>query len=279
MIPGQDRMRMRGRPTGMIALMVMVGWFPTSAGAQGRFACTEVLGFSQSMEWYGGFSIAESRRGQGPAPRGPIGPRGAAGGRRGGASGPPGSGARIGGNGGGRQGVSSVVPGPQATLDRAGAFLPGWQGRFTLGATLERWLDPGYQGWSGEFVTNMSCDAVAVDRVVFNVSAFGQWLPRLETIIPQVVDMIRARYPSVRQIVLQPMVGGPAGQCLEVRDAANHGLVAAALRDAARDIVQAGPPPIVQTCSQFRDQIGHLTAVGAQYLQQQLRDHYRQTPQ
>ena len=33
------------------------------AGAASSFSCTEVLGFSQSMEWFGGFSLAATRGG------------------------------------------------------------------------------------------------------------------------------------------------------------------------------------------------------------------------
>jgi hypothetical protein len=163
-------------------------------------------------------------------------------------------------------------------LARSGEFLPGWQGRFTLGATIEKWTDRSYGGWTGEFISAPTCERDVVDRVVFNVSAFGQWLDRLPTTLPVVIEIIQERYPSAREIVLQPIVGASPGQCLAVRDAQNHPTVVAALEEVVGGVVRAGPPPVVGNCLHFRDEIGHLTSVGARYLREQLRDYYRKEP-
>lgn len=48
-------------------------------------------------------------------------------------------------------------------------FLDGWQGRFTFGAAIERWMDASYVGWEGQFTSPMHCERDDVDRVVFNV--------------------------------------------------------------------------------------------------------------
>ncbi|MFW6079415.1 MAG: hypothetical protein ACODAE_07340, partial [Gemmatimonadota bacterium] len=68
------------------------------------FSCTQVLGFSQSMEWYAGLSVADDME---------------------------------------------ENAGPDLAALEPDAFLPAWQGRFFMGAAIERWTDPEFAGWSG----------------------------------------------------------------------------------------------------------------------------------
>lgn len=203
--------------------------------ASQRFSCTQVLGFSQSMEWYAGLSIADDR------------------------------------DAGTRPDLSALAP---------DAFLPGWQGRFFMGASVEKWTDPDFPGWSGAHrlahETPAHCGRDEVDRVVFNVSGEARSPDAWAAAVDSVVDVIRAKFPAVREIVMQPVVGAPEGECTDVRAARNHPAVAEGVRRAAdRGGVTAGPDPKVATCDQFSDALGHLTVEGAEHVRRALREHYR----
>lgn len=198
-------------------------------------ACTQVLGFSQSMQWFAGLSFAEFME----------------------------------------EGQPLELP----ALKR-GAFLPGWQGRFFLGGAIEHWMDPAYSGWSGQhkraYETPANCAPEEVDRVVFNVSGAArspqEWAAAIET----VAEVIRSKYPADARIVMQPVVGAPEGMCRDIRAARNHPVIAEGIRMAAeRGTVKAGPEPKVASCSEFSDELGHLTEDGAKQIQQDLRAHYR----
>jgi ketosteroid isomerase-like protein len=199
------------------------------------FSCTRVLGFSQSMEWYGGLSLAD----------------------------------HLGEDGN---------PDPPA-LD-ADAFLPGWQGRFVMGAAVEQWTDPGFPGWSGAHrrvhETPAHCARDEVDRVVFNVSGAARSPEAWAAAVDSVAELIRSKFPAVERIVVQPVVGAPEGACTDVRAARNHPVIVEGIRRTAeKDGITAGPRPKVASCGQFSDALGHLTVEGAERVRRALREHYR----
>lgn len=200
------------------------------------FSCTQVLGFSQSLEWYGGLSLADYIAGEGP---------------------------------------------PQSPTLEAGAFLPKWQGGFYMGAAVEKWTDPEFPAWSTTPATTHEktahCDRDQVDRVVFNVSGAARSADEWASVIESVAELIRENFPAVRQIVMQPVVGAPeGGECEEVRAARNHPGIAEGIRRVAqRGMVEAGPEPKVESCDQFRDELGHLTKDGARHVRKKLETHYR----
>lgn len=221
-----------------ISVMTFEAVESVQASSEEAFACTQVLGFSQSLEWYGGLSLGDDAA----------------------------------------DGRESETPSLEA-----GAFLPAWQGRFYPGAAVEKWTDPGFPGWSGTYTrsreTEAHCGREEVDRVVFNVSGPPRSLDEWASAIASVADLIREKFPAVRQVVMQPVVGAPEGRCREVLAARNHPVIAEGIRRAARESgTTAGPEPKVTNCDQFRDQLGHLTEVGARHVRQALKTHYRDTP-
>lgn len=201
------------------------------------FNCTQVLGFSQSLEWYGGLSLADYKTGEGP---------------------------------------------PKSPSLEAGAFMPAWQGRFYLGAAVEKWTDPEFPGWSGSqpmaYETATHCAREEVDRVVFNVSGAARSPDEWASAVESVAELIREKFRAARQIVMQPVVGAPEGKCPEVRAARNHPYIAEGIRRVAqRGMVNAGPKPKVASCGQFHDELGHLTKDGARHVQKALKAYYRGT--
>lgn len=222
-----------------VAISVMTFEAAESAQASSgeAFACTQVLGFSQSLEWYGGLSLVDETPDEGA---------------------------------------------PETPSLEAGAFLPGWQGRFYPGAAVDKWTDRGFPGWSGANSktreTEAHCAREDVDRVVFNVSGPSRPPDEWAAAVVSVAELIREEFPAVQQIVMQPVVGAPEGKCRDVLAARNHAAIVEGIRRAAQQSgITGGPEPKVANCDQFRDQLGHLTGEGAQHVRRILREHYRRS--
>lgn len=200
--------------------------------ASREFSCTQVLGFSQSLEWYGGLSLSDFMAGESPPDLDP------------------------------------------------GTFLPGWQGAFYMGASIEKWLDPGFPAWTDNDITTHGatahCRREQVDRVIFNVSGPERSVKEWANAVESVARRIRKAFPAVRKIVMQPAVGAPDCQCHDVLAARNHSDIARGIRLAAkRNGITAGPEPKLEDCSHYRDPLGHLTKDGAKHVHGRLKAHYR----
>jgi hypothetical protein len=140
-----------------------------------------------------------------------------------------------------------------------------WQVRWAPGGAIYFWADPQYEGWDGDAQSPCADGADAPDRLVLTITSqeyeddvadFVGW-------IEDAVDAARARYPSLEQVVLQAVVGGPGnGSCsqggTEVRAAHNHPLVDAAIAQVVGSGVVTGPSPEVRTCDDYDDTTGHL---------------------
>jgi hypothetical protein len=151
--------------------------------------------------------------------------------------------------------------GAQAELGRGRSQLR-WQG----GATIDNWAEPGFAGWSpGSRVNGCSQGEDRPDRVVMDITGefhddVSWWVGEINTVL----NIIRNRYPSAAQIVLQPVVGGPNGsRCQiggsDVRASFNHPFVWEAINRVAGGTVVAGVKPTVRSCGDYADTLGHLT--------------------
>jgi hypothetical protein len=140
-----------------------------------------------------------------------------------------------------------------------------WQVRWVPGGAIYEWADPGFSGWDDAPESACASGSDAPDRVVLtitsqdyetDVSTFVSW-------ILDAVDAAESHYPSVTQVVLQPVVGGPGnGSCtqggVEVRATHNHPLIDAAIAQVVGGEVVAGPSPEVRACADYVDNAGHL---------------------
>lgn len=186
----------------------------------GGFRCTQVVGFSQTRQWFGG--------------------------------------------------LEQVVDGAH------------WQLVAEGGASVDRWADPGFEGWGNRPASACVEGATAPDRVVLNVSGgFGTdeaaWVGQIE----RAVATVRQRVPSARRIVLQPVVGGPGGSVCEswlggdVRASVIHPVIARAIERVAGGDVVAGPEPTVDSCRAYADPLGHLRSNAAERVGREIGAAYR----
>jgi hypothetical protein len=163
-----------------------------------------------------------------------------------------------------------------------GTFLPivdpgpgvHWELRACASAGI-MWTDPNDACWTSPFVGS-SCDVNAEnpDRVLLTISipstrpSVAEWVSDIQTEITNILN----RYSNVRQIVLQPTVGGPGDSTCpfdgNVADPVHASVIhpsidAAIAQVVAADttgIVVAGVSPEVRTCADYADDSGHLCA-------------------
>ena len=195
----------------LAAMSTSLGALQPAAAQAGQFTCSEMLGFSETAQWYDGFVAA--------------------------------------------------IPDPAA-----------WQLRWSSGGSVDLWADPNYSGWGPSALTTRCRNgSSSPDRVVLNISGDYQtdpswWAAKTS----QVIENVHGKYPNVRLIALQPVVGGPnGGRCPIsspeaklpfVRATFNYPYIKQGLAmDVGGDVV-TGASPEVRTCSDYQagDWAGHL---------------------
>jgi hypothetical protein len=167
-----------------------------------------------------------------------------------------------------------------------------YQLREADGGAIWKWADAGFSGWAGNATSPCATGSLAPDRVIMDVTE-SFWIgdpcgshtfddcsagsdtsvARVAQDIRNVVTRIRAMRPSVRQIYLKPLVGGPpgGGQCYiadssgathPIRAIQNSPLIAQAIAQVANGVdVLAAPTWGVRDCGDFYDDgqyVGHL---------------------
>jgi hypothetical protein len=194
----------------------------TTPTPSGSFACTQTIGYSQTMSWYS--------------------------------------------DGNGFQ--ASAVDNTRHQIL--------WQN----GGAVHYWADPNDSIWSNSFLDfRCASSSTAPDRIVMDVTEdfylddpANGGVTRVAQDIRNVIATLRSKYPSVRQIYLQPVVGGPDGSTctvggVRVRASVNHPYIDQAIRDVIAGQpgfdVRAGPVTRVASCSDYADSTGHLNSTGA----------------
>lgn len=149
-----------------------------------------------------------------------------------------------------------------------------WQLLWRGGAGVELWSDPDYLGWQQSIVSPCGCNSSTPDRIVFTISGdLGDvvndaqvWADEID----RAITTSLSKYPSLKQVILQSVVGGPndsiciSGNGGEVRSSVNNPVIDQAIalvvtNHSVNIAVAQGLSPEVSTCSEFVDEKGHLT--------------------
>lgn len=170
------------------------------------FVCTEVIGFSQTSEWYE----------------------------------------------------------PNGGAFESGVDDASWQLRWDSGAGVDLIAGSDWEGWALDPFSG--CEVPIVDRAVLTISGIsGSDVAAWTANIRAAVTQIWLQHPTTREILLQPVVGGPNesvcnwnGQ--QVRASVQHPYIDQAIAQVAaiEPGVNAGFSPELPDCSGYRDNIGHL---------------------
>jgi hypothetical protein len=149
------------------------------------------------------------------------------------------------------------------------------------------WSDAGYAGWGQPIKSACSQNSTSPDRIVLDITHDAYLDQQASTAVSYMngvirgwINMARHKYPSVKQIVLQPVVGGPNHSVCKygsdnVRATVNHPYIWTAIGQVANgaDIV-IGNDSSVGDCSQYRDWGGHLNDAGVATLGSQIASFY-----
>ena len=157
----------------------------------------------------------------------------------------------------------------------AGAFESNvgtdhWQLLWAGGAGVDRWRNANYEGWAREVASPCSQNKDSPDRVILTISGpYGSNEEAWAQAISETAALVRTNFPSVLQIILQSIVGGPnhmdcpipGGQ--RVRASWQHAHIDNAILAVVDGDMIAGSSPEVRSCDDYADEIGHLTPEGA----------------
>lgn len=185
---------------------------PTPTAPTSGRTCTEVIGFSETYQWYfGGYPTYD-------------------------------------------QFYSQLPPGSV-------------QLRWDAGASIDKWADPSFSGWTGG-LGSRACTAGSddPDAVILTITSsdyvtdIAWWRQQISAAI----GVARARYANLRTVFLQPVVGGPSHEScfvggVQVRATYNEPYIEQAIGTLLGNGVSAGADPLVRTCADYADDIGHLT--------------------
>ena len=136
------------------------------------------------------------------------------------------------------------------------------------------WMDPNYPGWGttcpgqSRPALNAPCSpGLPIDRVLLTISipsgipTVAEWVSDIRTEIA----VIRTKYAALRQIILQPVVGGPNNSVCQfggsdVHASVIHPAIDQAIAIVAQDAADLaiGYSPEVDSCSDYIDNTGHL---------------------
>jgi hypothetical protein len=151
--------------------------------------------------------------------------------------------------------------------------------RWIAGGAVHVWADGSSGAWSTGVSFGCSQNANAPDRVVMDITEdfyiddpANGGIARVASDIGNAIATIRSKYPSVRQIYLQPVVGGPGGgTCtvagVPVRASVNHPYINQAIDQVIAGgsggfDVRRGPSPTVPSCADYQDSTGHISPTG-----------------
>ena len=167
------------------------------------------------------------------------------------------------------------------------SYVPGdnWESQTKGGGNINQWADPTSDFWNARVL--MPCSFSPLERVMLNIG----YKAGAANLIPNIyaaIQNIRDRWPTVRQIALQAIIGGPDDSYIctfdgkEVQAAKQHkpvlDAIAYVLANPSWDGLVGGLDARVQSCADFSDAEGHMRAVGYNYVAQTLGTYYANLP-
>lgn len=163
-----------------------------------------------------------------------------------------------------------------------------WELLWRWNSSVRQWANDNYIGWRQRPQSPAAVRSGDPDRVVFVFSCEMTGDDDVTTCAEQirkVIDTIRRKYVNVKQIVLQPSVGGPnGGICL--RPPGNVTVMASEINSITisainsvlsadrTGLVVAGPTPHVRRCQDYSDEIGHFGPAVARQIGRMIGTYY-----
>lgn len=156
-----------------------------------------------------------------------------------------------------------------------------WQARIQTGSGYMDWRDPTHPIWTNPI--KPGADGIVnayseIERVILTIGKSPEdtgTAGTYESLVDETINTIRGKYPSLKEIRLQPLAAGP-NRTLCTAPNNNTGEIETvlttknlpAIEDAIAALVakhldvKAGLIPLVADCAEFADSTGHLTDAG-----------------
>ncbi|MDX2022587.1 MAG: hypothetical protein SF187_20285 [Deltaproteobacteria bacterium] len=161
----------------------------------------------------------------------------------------------------------SLLPGTFERLVEDGA----WQMLIRTGRGVGAWADPNFDGWSLALQSPCARNSAGPDRVLFELLSAegfrGETDPAvIEAQIKAMLVTLKMKLPSVKVVILQPVIGGPQGKpCARGDGFVMASIVHPAAVEAIQRVVQADRTgslymsfvPTVRTCDDYIVETGN----------------------
>lgn len=145
------------------------------------------------------------------------------------------------------------------------------------GGAAHYWADPNYVGWSNNSISPCSSASTRIvldithDAYLTAANVGSDPVDFMEAVIRSEIATVRLKRPTLQQILLQPVVGGPNEAVCSwpapteqnaIRASFNHPIIHQAIDRVVGGDVAWGPHTSVTSCSHYDDSTGHLTGGG-----------------
>ena len=188
----------------------------------------EVIGFSQSLEWFTGRSLSE---------------------------------------------LPSAM---RQTILEDSDIPEYWGGRFTFYASIQRWKDPDFKGWTGTYGSRRIREGLRGNIIVFNVSGESRSKKKWTKDIIDTGSVILEKYPAAKRVFLQPIIGSREINP-RYRASRNHPVICEAIDNALKTLgtpFLAGCIPKLPGLEGYSDRKGHLAPEGARLMHAEIFAYY-----
>ena len=151
-----------------------------------------------------------------------------------------------------------------------------WQARFRFGGDLSGWKDINYDGWQSSASHGVRFNTDEIDRLIFNISGKTRKIDKWINDIQVVVEIILSKYPNLSELYLQPVIGCNQDNN-KIRASKNHADILFAINkyieNSNNNKLKLGAVFKVNH-DEFSDKVGHLTATGANKAKKYIMDFY-----
>ncbi len=153
-----------------------------------------------------------------------------------------------------------------------------WEAILRPHTFVQHWADPAHEAWKEPLVSPCATHADAPDRVVFVAANFefqtkDEWVKALSG----VVDTIRSKYPSVKNIDLMTMVRGPGNASCGDPKSVVQPIIDEAVDQVSKSfsgLVTATPRFEMKSCDVFTKGGPHFTPEGGAAAAKMIADYY-----
>jgi hypothetical protein len=155
-------------------------------------------------------------------------------------------------------------------------FAYNCQARFGFGGDITKWLDESFIGYEGHVSHNIHKEPNQIQRLIFNISGETRTLEEWVQDIEKVVVILLTKYTNLKELFLQPVIGG-INEKSNIRAVRNQPYIVDAIKIVIgkKDNTLLREGAVIKLKDEeFSDMIGHLTTAGVQHAKELIIKYY-----